>query len=309
MEPIKVLFFQFSSEDNCEEYNFIMNEILPKYFKKYVKFIKPSDIDQINENFDVFVYPCRDRNVVTYYGSAPVFEQVLECVIKVKPKIIIQLYDESSLEYLDNHLTLSKYCKLFLKQYKHYYHNFPENVVQIPLGYLNNFNVDLNNIKPVKERKYFWGWSGNLKNDRSEMLNNFLNYVWKGVVYSNLSLNVFETSQLYKECIFVPCGRGNFTLDCWRIYEAIVSGSIPVIVGSDEEVKNTFDYSEFPPFIHDETWYGASQKCVKLLDNYIKGDLEELQHIQNNLLTWWNNVMNSVSMKVYHVLINDFYQT
>lgn len=305
MNSIKVLFFHFPSKEKCEEYNFILSEVLPKYQQKNIKFCFSHDVDQINEVFDVFVYPCRHHKLENYYGFAPVLDQVINAVEKFKPKIIIQLYDESAEEYMHNHLILSKYCKLFLKQYKHPYHIFPENVIHLPLGYLNKFSVDLNNIKLIKERKYFWGWSGHIKNDRSDMLNSFLNHVWKGVIHTNTASDVIETSKLYKECIFVPCGRGNYTLDCWRIYEAIVSGAIPVVVGSLNEIKKTFEYKKFPPFIYDESWYNASQKCVKLIEKFISGDDSELQNIQNNLIEWWNYEMNYVQKNVLSVLNED----
>jgi hypothetical protein len=134
------------------------------------------------------------------------------------------------------------------------------------------------------------------------MLSNFLNYIWKGLVCTNTAFNTFETSQLYNECIFVPCGRGNYSLDCWRIYEAIVSGAIPVVVGSESEILSTFEYKNFPPFIYAENWYEASQKCVKLLERFISGDIEELQNIQDNLINWWNNEMNYIQNNVIKVL-------
>ncbi len=55
---------------------------------------------------------------------------------------------------------------------------------------------------------------------------------------------------VYNDSIFIPNGRGNFTLDCFRIYEAILSGCIPVIVGKNEELDTIFYYNnDKPPFI------------------------------------------------------------
>lgn len=301
---IKVLFLQFSPDKKCEEYNFIMNEILPKYAKKEIRFIKTSDIDQIKETFDVFVYPCRNHKIFTYYGYAPVFEQVLELVKKINPKIIIQLKDESHSEYMHKHIELANYCKLFLKQFKHNYHVYPNNLIHIPLGYPNKFFSDINSLKMIKERKYFWSWCGYMdcRPERSDMINNFFNHIWKGMVSFNGSSDSYETSQMYRDSIFVPCPRGYYTLDCWRTYESIVSGAIPVVVGSLDEIQTTFDYTEVPPFICAETWYEASQKCVKLLEKYVRGNCEELQSMQDNLVKWWKNEMNYIQSNVYRVL-------
>lgn len=302
---IKVLFFNFPSKDGCLEHNFILNEILPRYSNKIVKFIYPNDIEEINETFDVFVYPCRYYQIWNYYGYAPVYEQVLEAVKKVKPKIIIQLYDECSSEYLHKHLELSKYCKLFLKQHAHEYHSYSDNTIHIPLGVPNTYEYDLSNIKMIKDRKYFWAWSGHMKQDRLDMINNFMLKIWKGNVCTNTALNPLETSNVYRDSIFVPCGRGNYSLDCWRIYESIVSGAIPVVVGSLKELKYTFNYSEFPPFIHDETWSGASNKCLKMIEKFVKKDYDELNDIQSKLINWWRNEMNYIQSTVYEVLFSE----
>jgi hypothetical protein len=122
------------------------------------------------------------------------------------------------------------------------------------------------------------------------------------MVSFNGSLNSFETSEMYKNSIFVPCPRGYYTLDCWRTYEAIVSGAIPVVVGTESEIRTTFDYHEFPPIIFAEDWNLAASKCSKLLEKLISGDSSELQKIQNDLIEWWKNEMNYIQSNVYRVL-------
>jgi len=87
-------------------------------------------------------------------------------------------------------------------------------------------------------------------------------------------------------------------LDCFRIYEAIVAGAIPVIVGSSYEITNTFNYdNNIPPFIYDETWEKVVIKCTNLLN-----DVEELQKIQDNLITWWDNKILSIQKLIMEEL-------
>ena len=86
LESIKILFFHFPNKEKCYEYNFILNELLPKYSRKQIKFCFSHDVEQINETFDVIVYPCRHHRLENYYGFAPVYEQILFAVKKFKPK-------------------------------------------------------------------------------------------------------------------------------------------------------------------------------------------------------------------------------
>jgi hypothetical protein len=110
----------------------------------------------------------------------------------------------------------------------------------------------------------------------------FVNNNWD---INNLPCPPQKCFEIYNNSIFVICGRGNASLDCFRIYETIVAGAIPVIVGSNKEIENTFYYNNnIPPFIYDDTWEKVVVKCNDLLNNY-----EKLQEIQNNLLLWWNN--------------------
>jgi hypothetical protein len=103
----------------------------------------------------------------------------------------------------------------------------------------------------------------------------------------------FET---YSNSIFVINGRGNCSLDCFRIYEAIVAGAIPVVVGSSDEINSTFYYNnKRVPFIHEESWEKALVRCNTLL-----GQPTTLQELQDELLTWW---------KEQHTKIHSLIQT
>jgi hypothetical protein len=96
--------------------------------------------------------------------------------------------------------------------------------------------------------------------------------------------------EIYQNAIFVLCGRGNYKLECFRIYEAIVAGAIPVIAGTTDEIKTTFHYSHrIPPIVHDESWERVVVKCNQLLENP-----EELQRMQDDLLLWWRETIEDI---------------
>jgi hypothetical protein len=96
--------------------------------------------------------------------------------------------------------------------------------------------------------------------------------------------------KIYSESVFVPCGRGNSSLDCYRLYEASMNGAIPVVVGSKEEIESTFKYEENPPWIFAETWNEAVEKCMSTEIN------------SQSVIEWWNRRISKIKTKVKQVL-------
>ena len=204
-----------------------------------------------------------------------------------------------------------------------YGYEYPENSMQIPLGYVVNYiNQNIaGETKKISERKYNFGFVGQIvkKQERREMLLQFLKLSGVGgreCVINSLepfqrsSLNLPENMNpwrveklqiqprelylLYEDCIFVPIGRGYISLDCFRIYEAVVAGAIPVIVGSESEINRTVDYNgNKPPFLFFRSWPEAAEKCLEMLNN-----IENLQKRQRNLFIWWKDIMDKIRQKI-----------
>jgi hypothetical protein len=82
------------------------------------------------------------------------------------------------------------------------------------------------------------------------------------------------------------------------VYEAIVAGAIPIVVGTNQEINITFKYNnKKPPIIYANNWENAVAKCNNLLDKP-----NQLQEMQNELLKWWNNEMNIYKELIQNVL-------
>ena len=90
--------------------------------------------------------------------------------------------------------------------------------------------------------------------------------------------------ETYRESIFVPNGRGNAKLDCFRLYEASICGAIPILVGSKKEIKETFCKEENPPWLIFDTWENAQIGCLELLK-----DMDKLDKISKENINWWKN--------------------
>lgn len=319
---IKVLFFSRKCREEVWEYDFIINSVLPNNIEKDIHFLTLNEVRNSNDQFDVFVYSCRDPEKYEW-GYMPTYEEILECVLKLKPKVIIQLSDEYAHENLEIHNDLSQYCNLMLRQHNHsefrnrqFGTRIPEfkNLIHIPLGYLNDTHIDRNNIKPIRERILNWSFVGAIKDyqfyyydfkfekwlpttDRGKMIDVFSSNI-HNYVFKESGVNKKQLVDIYNNSIFVPCGRGNTSLNCFRNYECTICGSIPVVVEKfDNEISVVFKFLEHPPWIYANSWEDAVIKCKELLN-----DLDKLQEMQEKNLKWWNNLMLKICSRVEDAL-------
>lgn len=255
-----------------------------------------------DKQYDIVVYSCREPDGDMHWGRSPSYTQVETFVKIAKPKIILQTMDECAAEHLEIHNLLSNYCNLLLRHCRHgsQLYTYNSRVEAIPLGYLNGFKY-LKDVKEPSHRKYTWGWVGHLKNDRVEMIQQFWR-IWSNIVITGANLPTNEVSEIYCNSVFVPCGRGNFTLDCWRIYEAVISGAIPIIVGSRQEIEDTFTFfGELPPFIFSDNWSNAVSYCQT-----IQFKPDELLVAQTEIINWWNRTMDKIQSKIKIALESEF---
>lgn len=291
---MKVLFFGRNSKEDVWEHDFIINDILPKGYVKKTHFLSLDEVRNSSEDFDVLVYSARCPNNYPW-GYMPTYDETLECVLKIKPKIIIQLSDEFYNEDLQEHNNLANYCELFLRQYHHPNYVYSENTIQLPLAYCNDTPIKKSVLK-IEDRDLDWSFIGTVKSDRFEMLEKF-KLIENHFISSSSSKE--ELIDIYNRSVFVPSGRGNSSLDCFRLYEASMCGAISVVVGSSEEIEYTFKYEENPPWIFAESWDESVKICKDLLNNK-----DHLQEVQNNLLSWWNNRINKIQDRVGNVFSN-----
>lgn len=319
---IDILFFSRVKREEVWEYDFILKEILTDNVLTKTHFLSIDEVRSIDKVFDVFVYSCRDP-VEYVWGYMPTYDHVLECVLKTKPKIIIQLSDEYKHENLEHHNELANYCDLMLRQHNHteYRNTFfgtglkeYKNLIHMPLGYLNDTKINRKDVLPINQRKYNWSFVGKIKDDqffyydyesstwlpttdRSKMIqifsSNNTNFFFKD---QGVSKN--ELVNIYNNSIFVPCGRGNTSLNCFRNYEATICGSIPVVASKfKDEIGIVFKFSEMPPWIFVNSWEEAIMKCNELVNN-----IDLLQKMQDENLRWWDSVIENIRRRVMYAL-------
>jgi len=282
------------------EIDFICNDIL-SHINLEVEFFDKNNLrflskrqELINNNFFVVNNNCNLKNVI-------------EVVKKIKPIIIFHLSDEYGT--FSEWTILQNFCKVLFRQHHHINYNYAKNNFHLPLGYVTNYlnKQSSLNIKPreMKCREINCSFVGAFKSDRLHMSNvfqknmvntkiHFVENKWK---IDLLAYNPEDIFNIYNNSIFVINGKGNINLDCFRIYEAIVAGAIPVIVGSKDEVNNRLNYNSIPPLICSDTWENAVIQCNDLLK-----DGDKLQEMQDKLLQWWKDVINNIKEKINSIL-------
>jgi hypothetical protein len=314
---IEILFFSKKSKEEVWEYDFILNELITNNVPVKSHFLSFDEVKNNNQEFDIFVYSCRDPEEY-YWGYTPSYRDVLECVLKTKPKIIIQLSDEYKNENLDHHNHLANYCELFLRQYNHQeYRNgvIKNNIINIPLGYANKTPINKINIIPASERKYNWSFIGKIKDwefcffdedkqkwcsvsDRAEMIEVFKTTIDQ-FFFVEHGVHIDQLVEIYNNSIFVPCGRGNSSLNCFRNYEATICGAIPVVVYRyPEEIDIEFKYIVKPDYwIFASSWKEASDIC-----NYLLQHPEKLKYLQEQNLKWWKCLIENIQRRIMYAL-------
>ena len=283
--------------ENCSwEVDYFKHDIIQGIDEIDMEFINLTSIQ--NLEYDTTI---KNNCVLIVNDSCP-FDYVEKVVKKIKPVILFHLSDE--IGTIPQWLSLSKYTKILFRQYNHASYNIDSytNVTQIPLGYMKNMlkqkcSLEIEHI-PVQSRKYIWSFVGNMKSDRKEMCDKFKAAFPKCCCVTDNSMPSDKINDVYKDTIFVPNGRGNVTLDCFRLYESCILGAISVVVGSEDEIKHVFYYNgDRPPFVYSDTWDNAVLKCKELLANP-----QKLEELQKENISWWKRQMTNIQETIKKTL-------
>ena len=285
------------------EYDFFKNDIFKKDLNniKILNFILFDNNTEINNN---------DENNIIVTNSR-ISLSFLENMIKIlRPFVIFHLSDEHGKDIKYYNLYSRYNIKILFHQYNFEKLDYKINNFQIPLGYVSGFllNKSYVNCKQTEyNKKYDFSFIGQIKNNRQNMLNKFYNNFRNNFIHtgstnwSNPEKQNIKPDQLfniYKDSLFVPVGRGNESLDCFRLYEAIVAGAIPVICGPIEEINITFKFNnENPYIITANTWDEAVLLCKELYS-----DKDKICNIINSNNKWFEEKIITISRKINELL-------
>ncbi len=216
---------------------------------------------------------------------------------------VIQLSDECYTTK-DNY---SAFAAFVLRNYWHKkYLNSPK-IKAFALGYKRGFWQGCSQ-SPTREaalRKYTWSFAGQIsKSSRRSMAENmrkFSNHFVHEIAYftdpSWLSIDKYRDLML--DSVFVPCPRGNWNLDSFRVYETLECGSIPIVE------KGPLDYFTLflgpNPFITVVSWDEAPPIIEALL-----ADPARLEAKRKECYDWWLNYKKTLQQEVATLIKNSF---
>lgn len=156
-------------------------------------------------------------------------------------------------------------------------------------------SIDILEVKPApSKRVYNWSFVGNPnKSDRPHMLQVFSSW---GPFLSSNSLSPTETAAVYKQSKFVIVGRGQFSIDCFRIYEALINGAIPVVVTDEQDIQNSFEYDgNRPPFLFAQSWEDALEVCRSM-------SAQDIKRKRSAIMKWYIRRLRYIQHRIQHIL-------
>lgn len=176
----------------------------------------------------------------------------------------------------------------------------PASVKILPLGYSNGL---ARHIQPklASERKYLWSFAGETaRASRPEMVAALKSISPHLCCATDKNGTAALAPDRYRELlgdtVFAPCPMGRLNLECFRLYEALESGAIPIV-----ERRPTLDYFAKllgpNPIMGAWSWAAARDK-IRLL----AADPPRLNQLQREILSWWDmhkqTIKNSISQFV-----------
>ena len=248
-----------------------------------------------------------DRRVIVFSSSTIACENMAQLLQSFQPHVVFHFSDEFGDR--PDYCHLAKLVPVFFHQ--HTFPTYPSyaNMVQIPLGFKAGFLYDTlsSHTKPSTERKFQWSFVGTIKqkSHREEMLQLFQRRFPQSFnMCTDGSMSTKDMGHVYAESVFVPNDRGNVRLDCFRLYEAIFAGAIPVVAGDKKELQETFLFGgpeDFPPFVVGDTWVKSAKICSQLLQPECANQLLDLQ--QRNR-AWLLKHLNQIRSRVGQTAIS-----
>ena len=212
-----------------------------------------------------------------------------------RPVVLFHMSDEAcsaddAWEHYSGFKLVLRQCacrRQYHEQYVHY-----ANVHVVPLGYMNGFfsnhpSTDVTACvlrqlcagNPNSTRPFAWSFVGSLRREREDAIKAFITLKPHvvGVQGTSAAASTFAASH------FVLSPRGHVNLDCFRLYEASAVGAIPVVVGSPNEIADTFNHFHMrPPWVFATSWSEARTEVERLLINRL-----ELRQKQISVSLWW----------------------
>ena len=152
-------------------------------------------------------------------------------------------------------------------------------------------------------KKYTWCFAGQIHAQvgRAKMIESLkkcngeyhlqVNKGWQ----SKDSLGAQDYRGVLSDSIFVPCPRGNSSVDTFRLYEALEVGVIPIVEKSDYWENLLGEH----PLIETDCWDGIHKDINLLLENK-----EWIEEHSKKIQKWWSDYKISLKTKIKNIILD-----
>lgn len=296
MDSLSLTVLLFDERATWEK-DFILRELMPH----------PLEILPLQkESVEKLIASRRGGRLAVCFSSNHFASNLIEQLARaLRPAVLIHLSDEYYPGRRADFNLMAKHCSLYLRQYNHPNYTYASNTAFVGLGYGSGMLEPTERswsitIKSVGERSTPWAFVGALKQDREEMLNVFRRI--PGGVAITEGVPIMNMRRIYEDAIFAPVGKGFFTIECFRIYESIITGCIPVVVAPPQMVKQTLTHLGVPPYLLADSWEAAREQCTRLL-----AQPDRLASMQRQCISYWRQHVISVRRLCrYHIDLAGF---
>jgi hypothetical protein len=155
--------------------------------------------------------------------------------------------------------------------------------------------------RAVNERKFVWNFVGAPKGTRKELIRSLSQLDRECFIHQTAGWNAPNSisTKAYRDVLensmFTPSPIGNFNIDCFRLYEALEAGSIPIVIRSSTDQPYTYYERLFEcqesdlPFVFVDDWKDAKAKLMALLPagEAGLGKTDTLIGMQSKAVKWW----------------------
>ena len=204
---------------------------------------------------------------------------------------------------------------VFRQYYKYEDHKKYSKCYHLPIGYKSGFRSELVH-RSIDQREYLWSFAGHLKGSRYEMIRHAKDLP-NGKCHTTTQwndpngLNTQEYASLLSNTKFSLCPMGNYSVDCFRVYESLEAGAIPIV--ESKGVREALGTLLNPQFIlkygswDQRFWLRNYRYWEKTFDSdfpcpliYSWKDLEatihsiDLQSTFERVQVWWKNYKQSM---------------
>jgi len=201
------------------------------------------------------------------------------------------LLPECQIVYLKSGFVLRNYFR----------ESMADNVLHFPLGYISGF-ANISTIKDITKRTYCWTMISARWDENRQKMADALNIVPNGRLHiaseEGGSLSPGRMSRIYRDSIFIPCPAGNFTIDTFRVTEALEAGSIPLVEKNEYWIKS---YGPDFPGIQVDSWDDAA-----ILMIHLAADEDALRRHYEESQAWWVNRKNKTIESIKSLVLKTF---